>query len=290
MACLSPARTSSRMSSPVMYFSPSRSSEVLSPQKDDLFRSLDSGVISSPTDESGRGSSGIMSPLEIVGDVTLFTKDVTPHTARAAEKILRAWKEYVNERFGMSRAAVAKAEEGKEAELRAHLEEDRVCKDEYLEVIGRISAAVSDVVKTGNCRVRMLLNKEKATLAIASYSVDPRPSLYIDLIATAPENLKMHAPNPDTRDVFKGGGTVLMHSLYLTAQELELPLVRLKPLNGSASFYESLDMKFHRETDEFHFPVTPSEGPPTLSKKIDRMNLRHSLRSLREEFEGIDLR
>lgn len=196
-------------------------------------------------------------------EVSLYTEDVLPETAKTVGKIIKAWQDYAYDRFGSARERLTNAKEEEKEPLRVLLREDRKCLDEYIEVVKRIAQAVTDILKGGKSQVRILFNSDKAPLSMSSYSTDGS-SLYIDLIATAPSNLKMNIPNHDGRTPSKGAGTILLHSLYTTAQKIGLGELYLKPLSGSASFYEHLGMKRRPDKDEFYFVVDPKTSPEKL--------------------------
>jgi hypothetical protein len=93
-------------------------------------------------------------------------------------------------------------------------------------------------------------------------------SLFVNLIVTAPWNLKMHAPNMDEHKdmVTKGGGTSLIASVYETAQQQGKEKIHLKPMNGSYTYYKN-HLKKTEDKPEFFFPVS-AEVPESLKSSI----------------------
>ena len=212
--------------------------------------------------------------------------DVNHQYARTATKTIKAWKEYIEERVGQTRYALSsfnekysettdKDVELQRLDLRQKVTEDLKAKDSYKEVINRILSDVEAISKkSSTVMVRVLLDQHQNIQAMASYSMK-KDHLYVNLLATAPSNLRLHGQNLDTHQSFKGGGTIILHSLYVSAQKEKLPRLMLSPLDGSVSFYQYIGMKLESNPEEkqehFYLDVEQDQLPSEFEKQFNRL-------------------
>jgi hypothetical protein len=217
--------------------------------------------------------------------------DVTDQSAKTVYKTIKAWKEYVEDRVGHTRSVLSlfneehqgeldQAAEQQKISLQKKVAEDLKAKNEYREVIDRISTDVEAIAKKASkVMVRVLLDNKQNIQAMASYSLKDS-CLYVNLLATAPSNLRLHGRNAETHQPFKGGGTIILHSLYATAQQKRLPRLVLSPLDGSFTFYQHIGMKVESIPEEkkehFYFDVQEDRLPTEFEKQFNRLSLNLS--------------
>jgi hypothetical protein len=193
-------------------------------------------------------------------------------------KTLKAWKAYIHERMGHSRVALS--EDPDNDLLKAQLASDRKTTHDYLELISHIELAVNEKImkpaaSSGSVpsQFRVVLDADMNIQGISTSGIS-ESALKIDMLMTAPWNLKMHGNNDEEHAhlVKKGVGTFLIHSLYLSGQERSLERLCLKPLEGSVTFYrDHLKMSYHEPTDTFYYMIEPDDIPDPLKSAVAKI-------------------
>lgn len=151
---------------------------------------------------------------------------------------------------------------------RKELDEDRDTVEQYIKIIRLYEDGLDPIIKkakgTANKVLRVAQDGDRNIQAMTGFTVDA-DQIYLNLIVTAPWNLRMHAPNMEEHKALatKGGGTTLMRSVYQSAQALGKEKLSLKPMDGSYTYYnERLKMEddpdgscFYRVTEKVPEPL-----------------------------------
>lgn len=186
-----------------------------------------------------------------------------PQDLRGLKKSVKAWKIVMGDRAGSTQIARNESLSSEKEVWQGRVEEDRMTKEQYFEVLRRVSSVVDDKLNprpTSPLSIRTVQDQDRVTQGVVTYSVDPK-GIYVEQLVSAASNVKMWAPPPKdffAIPPFKGAGTALMQSLFKTAEEQDSPKVYLKPLTGSVAFYQRLGMDYDPKTDVFTRYTPPS--------------------------------
>lgn len=220
-----------------------------------------------PLEEEGLFSSKGTKPRpELSTEPVFIIHDLEIDERRAAKKTVKVWREYVYERLGKSRIAVAGAP-GDEA-LKVKLEDDRLTVKNYTMVADLAADSITKPTHT----IRIVSDTSSSQVqGIGSFSVADKEMEVQDLL-TAPWNLPMHADNEESHKplAVRGAGTVLMHSFYTTAQEMELSELGLKPSSDAVPYYSKIGMVWDEKRMRFCYPVEKDRVPTKLQAVLER--------------------
>jgi hypothetical protein len=229
----------------------------------------------------GRSSSLSLGSMQ----ASFVVEEMSSATEKIVRKILKDWKEHIQDRF---HSFDAYAKQGHSQELNTELLEkaaaDRIYKDDYLELVSRTLAGISQITKEGNTshyvRVLNCRNHPKAVAspdirAISLLKVDSaNQELYVSTLLIAPWNLPMNAPSLFTDYIpEKGSGALMLHSLCVTAQKLHFTVIRLKPLTNSVDAYKKLGMDYDVDKDEFTYTLIDGKIPRSLEARVSNLTL-----------------
>lgn len=225
---------------------------------------------------------GRSSSLSSSSTSSFFVEDVIPETQKKTKAILKQWQEHIQTRFQMYKNSRQEATDTPEslAEFKDKVKVDQAYKDDYVELVSRTRASIDtpidDPLKSRHIRVLYSRNffSPQADLddvkAIAHISIDKAKSeLYVSTLLVAPWNLPMNAPSILPKHTpEKGAGTLMLHSLCVTAQKLHLSFLKLKPLSGSVSAYKTLGMDYDEANDIFTYMIDGTGLPEQLTTRI----------------------
>ena len=187
-----------------------------------------------------------------------------------AQKTLKAWKDTAHERLGIMRREAQKKPSEKNKAL---LKKDTDSVDQYLNIIGLYDQSLNSMIakSEGNANKihRIVKDEDRNIQAMSSFAIE-EGRVFLNLVITAPWNLKMHAPVLEEHRslVTKGGGTALIRSGYETAQTLKKDELRLKPMEGSYTYYKDRLMMNEDTTGEFFYPVSQVSIPEPLLRGV----------------------
>ncbi|MBS0604191.1 MAG: hypothetical protein JSS60_04025 [Verrucomicrobia bacterium] len=178
---------------------------------------------------------------------------------KTAQKTLKTWKEIAYDRLGTMRAA---ASQNPSDELAKKLfNEDRQKVVQYEEIVKLFDQGLDSIItKTDESSkkiFRVVRDQDRNIQAMSIFTVSDS-GVFLNLVLTAPWNLRMHASNQDIHLtlVSKGGGTTLIRSGYETAQQLGKEELRLKPMDGSYTYYKERLGMIEDPNGDFFYPVT----------------------------------
>lgn len=234
---------------------------------------------------------------------SISVEDVTSDVAkRALRKLCRDWKKASFERLSTHRAEKnflqekkiqvlnKPASEGKEEEIaqleeailssQKNLSEDKLIIENYAQLCnsmdGILEKQLDDPARhpaAASKHFRVLMDQEGNSQCVAMYSITKEnPGLYLDYMITSAHNLALRAKDSEGIAPFRGGGTIMLHSLYESAKMQRLPLFYLKPADqASSEFYEKIGMMKGADDselkDHYYFHVTDAY-PGTLQAKL----------------------
>ncbi len=197
-------------------------------------------------------------------------KDSDIKIAKAIKKTLKDWKDIANDRLGSSRELYSTDDPSK-------VTEDRKTVDQYKELLTNVSMYLDSFInqkQESTARKILFLTKDTHIQAIGCVSL--KEHLYVNILISAPTNIRMYGKIQEQhKHVYgKGAGTALMYSIYKLTQKLEIPKIKLTPLEGSHSFYkDQIGMKEVQPTEgskdkTSHFELSvSSKVPEQLLKK-----------------------
>lgn len=182
------------------------------------------------------------------------------------QKTLKIWKEFLEDRVGVLRAALQENPE-QEKTLRPQLNDDQRLKEEYLELSSRFKNKCIEP-RRQTCHIIALTDKNGLVQGFCDYEMKETTArvhyVYLHTLFTAPWNLRLNAPVPLThRGVcMKGVGITLFKEVYRHAMVVRCSSIQLKPLPNSESFYENRLHMGRTVDEENHYnlvmPVTGS--------------------------------
>ncbi|NDE82027.1 MAG: GNAT family N-acetyltransferase [Chlamydiia bacterium] len=183
----------------------------------------------------------------------------TQQDLKGVKKAIRAWRDIVSDRAGITASAFQECGMESKEEWRMKKVEDQRMKADYFDMVTRVDTSLDKLLSAHKYpqdltvrHVRTLVDQEGLTHSVVIYSVDPVRGIYVDELLSNGANVPMHSPPSDdgfTIKPVKGVGRALMQSLFNLAQEERLPKVYLKPLTGSLPFYKQIGMDHDVITD-----------------------------------------
>ena len=173
--------------------------------------------------------------------------------------IVRTWQDAAAERLSISRHN--KGSRGS-PEFDNFLD-DRGLFTDYNTVMGYLVSSIDEKRTQLRSPDRIEAPVEIASLADADDEVQGLAAMtikvdhvYLDALASAPWNIRMHSPVPDGKMRFQGCGSALVgYACSVAHREHKLTLATT-PFAGARSFYESLGMTWNVDQMWYEMPVT----------------------------------
>ena len=189
-------------------------------------------------------------------------------------RTLKDWKELLEDRVGTLRARIQEESNPEVSTLlQSHLVEDLTFKSDYLELCAHFRDSCQQLSERER-QIVALTDEQGLIQGFCDYqfveSMEKVKSVYIHTIFTAPWNVRMRSPTPQTHaHLFtKGVGLTLIRHVYQDALTKGARELQLRPLPNSESFYkEKLHMRESRDVGHkivLAMPIFPSL-PPELS-------------------------
>ncbi|MBM3208578.1 MAG: hypothetical protein FJZ57_08305 [Chlamydiae bacterium] len=220
-----------------------------------------------------------------------ITKSSPQSEVKMLNSVLKAWKKVAKDRLAPLRFCYSNESFSEDVRKKAHEDyhKDSAVVRGYADLIQGIEGNINAILRPGTTgyQVRYILDLKNDFWSVCSYLVCPAkdgvPSyLYLDKLVTSGASLPLTSPacfdetESSKLPVIKGGGVLMMHSLYSTAQRLGLSELRLKALDGSVTFYEKIGMTSHnpsQDNEYFSYDVTDNNFPPNLLEYMISKNL-----------------
>lgn len=186
----------------------------------------------------------------------------------AIRKTLKSWMDVLGERVGISRqlASQGKLDATADLDLWKNCQELKFYITAHVEKLEKGQALQNE----GMLSISLLMDDQKNIQTICTTTLQIN-QLYINVILSAPWNIKMESPVPAPHDqmAVARAGTTMIRAMYEFAQEAKVPQLRLKPLPNSYDFYKQhCAMSEDVKKGEFFYNVALDSVPEKIREIV----------------------